>query len=84
MDLQHEIEQMFRVSESGIEAAKVALDAINDLHIAYCEVFRNEIDNLWGKQDGRYKMLRKFSEAKQKFSTIIQLERKLKKDKAKG
>lgn len=79
LSLQEQLERLFKISESSIEASKVAIDMIHQLHCEYCSIFRNEIDNLWGQDDGRYKMLNKFTKAREPFNTIIALEKKLRK-----
>lgn len=71
----NELAQLLKISESSIEASKLAIAAISKLHISYCEIFRNEIDNIWHKQDGRYKMCGKFVQATQQFETLVAIER---------
>jgi len=74
-DLYESIQKLLAISESNIKIAQEASDAIHEIHCRYCEVFRNEIDNLWQKEDARYKMLRMFGEVAEPFRTIISFEK---------
>ena len=77
MSLCEEIEQLFKISESSVAASKEAIDVIGALHVKYCELFRNEIDNIWSKSDGRRKMCGEFAKATEPFRALIAMEAKL-------
>lgn len=68
-----DLQQFLQISESSIETAKLAVEAIEQLHCKYCELYRNEIDNLWHKSDGRYKFLSDMVKARTQFTTMIQV-----------
>jgi DNA-directed RNA polymerase alpha subunit len=77
MSLQDDIEQLFKISESSVAASKKAIEVIRSLHIKYCELFRNEIDNLWSENDGRRQMCGDFADATDLFRTLVSMEAKL-------
>lgn len=77
----NELEQFFKISQSSIETSKLAIETISGLHILYCELFRNEIDNIWHKHDGRAKMCAEFAKATEQFRTVLALEIKIQKGK---
>lgn len=80
MSLYHDIQELLKTSENSVETARAAIEAISAIHCKYCELFRNEIDNLWDKSDGRYKILDKFVRARGPFQAIIDFDNQRKKE----